>query len=159
MSIFIVLLSILGFLFLCVCLVGYSMPNTWTIEEAVLLRARPNHLFALLNSLDKWPEWSFWSVDNGYRARFGSVKEGVGATMQLETNKVRISLSVSYTDTKNELRYQLKTANSLFVVEGILLISPSNTEYTQLAWRNSFIKYQGNHPIHRYQIYFLKKYI
>ena len=88
----------------------------------------------------------------------GVSNKGIGAKLKIESSRINALLTITHTIAPTDLRYQLSLDKAKFVVEGTLVISEVNAVYTQIAWRNSFAKYKGNNPFHRYQIYFSKKY-
>jgi hypothetical protein len=159
MSIFIILLILLGFLMLFLCVIGLLLPVNWRIEQSADFRTGADQLYDLINRLDRWEDWSFWTTKNGYDMHVGGSNKGIGAKLKMESSKINALLTITHTVAPTELRYQLSLNKSKFVVEGTLLISELNAVHTQIAWSNSFTKYKGNNPFHRYQIYFLKKYV
>lgn len=62
--------------------------STFTVEKKELVKAPPETLFALVNDLHKWPEWSPWdSVDPQLKRSFGGPNEGVGANQTWSGNE------------------------------------------------------------------------
>jgi hypothetical protein len=49
--------------------VGYFLPASYRVERSIVIRARPDAVFARVNTLKHWPEWTAWTV-----ARFPDMK-------------------------------------------------------------------------------------
>jgi hypothetical protein len=50
-------------------LVGLLLPASYRVERSIVIRAKPDAVFAKVNTLKHWPEWTAWTV-----ARFPDMK-------------------------------------------------------------------------------------
>ncbi len=63
------ILVVLAALVVVLLLVGLLLPGSYRVERQVVIRARPDAVFAKVNTLKHWPEWTAWTV-----ARFPDMK-------------------------------------------------------------------------------------
>ena len=72
-------------LLLCVVLVfmavGYFLPRDYQIESTIFIEAPPAEVFALVDSLPNWREWSNFNESRipGLKIEYGEVRTGKGA--------------------------------------------------------------------------------
>jgi hypothetical protein len=69
-------------LILLLLLIGLVLPSTQTVERAILINAPPHVIYAEINDLRRFNEWTPWSErDPDMEVRFEGEDEGVGAEM------------------------------------------------------------------------------
>ncbi|MBL4650131.1 MAG: SRPBCC family protein [Aureispira sp.] len=156
-----ILFTLLGFFFLTIVLAGLFLPATWVIEKAELIHATPDDLFALINSLEEWPNWTVWSPDNEDSTltfEYPDQKEGLGATQIWKSNKMNGILAITKSELGQEIKYQFDIKEGNLTLLGTIVLAPADTNYTQIAWRCQLQELKDNNPIRRYQAFFLKNY-
>jgi hypothetical protein len=156
-----ILFTLLGFFFLTIVLAGLFLPATWVIEKAELIHATPDDLFALINSLEEWPNWTVWSPDNEDSTltfEYPDQKEGLGATQIWKSNKMNGILGITESELGQEIKYQFDIKEGNLTLLGTIVLAPADTNYTQIAWRCQLKELKDNNPIRRYQAFFLKNY-
>lgn len=161
MSTLFILFTLLGFFFLTIILAGLFLPATWVVEKAELIHATPKDLFALINSLEEWSNWTVWSSDNedaNLSFEYPSSKEGLGATQIWKSNKMNGVLTITESTLNNAIKYQFDIKEGNLTLLGTIVLAPADTNYTQIAWRCQLKELKDNNPVQRYQAYFLKNY-
>lgn len=64
-----------------------TRPDTFRVERAVIVKAQPEKVFALVNDLRRWSTWSPWEKkDPLMRRTFGDATSGKGAYYAWEGN-------------------------------------------------------------------------
>lgn len=153
MSTLFVLLILIGFFLLIVVLGGLFLPKTWVIEEAVLIHARPAELYATVGNLERWSEWMTW-VPKGSK-----VKQTSAPVVEIaDSGRINGQVTLTQQTPPREVHYRFDVAEGQLLVHGTLVLDAADLEYTQLAWRCRLEPLTDNHPIRRYQAYFLKNY-
>lgn len=154
MDILFVLLTLVGLFLLLVLVGGLFLPRTWVIEKAVLIHTRPNVLYPIVGNLDQWSQWMTW-VPEGT-----PVLEKLPPMLEWSDNsRINGRVTVTVQRPPNEIHYHFEVADGQLDVFGTLVIGAADPEYTQLAWRCQLQPLTDNHPIRRYQAYFLKNYL
>lgn len=156
-----ILFTLLGFFFLTIILAGLFLPATWVVEKAELIHATPDDLFALINSLDEWPNWTVWSSDNedsNLSFEYPDQKEGLGASQIWKSNKMNGTLAITESTVNKEVKYQFDIKEGNLTLLGTIVLAPADTNYTQIAWRCQLKELKDSNPVRRYQAFFLKNY-
>ena len=128
------------------------------IEKAVLIKTSPPKLFPLINTLNQWPDWSAWSSESDFKFEYNEKKAGFGAVQIWQSNKINGVLTITQSNPDNEMQYQLDVKEGNFNLLGTIVLSETNSEFTQIAWRCELKKLKNHNPLKRLQAYFLKKY-
>lgn len=160
MSTIFILLILLGFALLVVMVLGIFLPATWQVEKAELIYASPSELFLLLNSPEKWPEWTVWNKENqaGIEFEYQGPNGGLGAIQIWTGSRINGQLTITRSVVDKELQYQFDVDNGKFILLGTIVLDIAEGGYTQLAWRFELKEIKNSNPINRYQAYFLQNY-
>ena len=64
-------------------LAGFLLPRKQRIERHVVIRGSPDHVFNLIASLKRWPEWTVWTPNRfpDMILKFEGPETGVGSVM------------------------------------------------------------------------------
>ncbi len=74
------ILAMVPIAFAAVLLIAARMPDHFRIERSVQIEAPPTRIFALINDLHAWSQWSPWEkLDPGMRREFSGPESGKGA--------------------------------------------------------------------------------
>lgn len=157
MSTLFILFILLGLFFLTIVLAGLFLPASWVVEKAELVHATPKELFPLINSLEKWPNWTVWTSDD-LTLEYSEQKEGLGAVQIWKSNKINGKLTITESSLNKEIKYQFDIAEGQLTLLGTIVLAVADTNYTQIAWRCQLQELKDNNPIRRYQAFFLKNY-
>ena len=85
------LLLVLGSLVLAVILGGYLLPAQVKVERHVVVEQTPERVFAILNNMQRFNEWSPWHErDPNTRYEFFGPEQGVGAGMRWFSDKPEV---------------------------------------------------------------------
>lgn len=80
---FIALISACAFLFIAAIVVGFFLPNDFTIRRSVTVEASPERLYELVGDLENWAEWGPWKdADESLQVDIGEQSSGVGASQR-----------------------------------------------------------------------------
>ena len=75
-------------LILGVLVLAATKPDTFRVQRSASIKAPPDKIFALINDLHRWTEWSPWEKkDPAMKRTFGAITTGKGATYAWEGNK------------------------------------------------------------------------
>jgi hypothetical protein len=75
-------------LILGVLVLAATKPDIFRVQRSASLKAPPDKIFALINDLHRWTEWSPWEKkDPAMKRTFGAITSGKGATYAWDGNK------------------------------------------------------------------------
>ncbi|MFM7116269.1 MAG: SRPBCC family protein [Planctomycetota bacterium] len=96
--------AVLVLLFL---LIGMLLPHAYQTSAEVVIDAPPEKVFAYLNRLDRWPEWSQWATnkDSMFAVEYGPQVEGVGAVQTLKEPRGSGKLWITGSEPDRSLEY------------------------------------------------------
>ncbi|MBI5507647.1 MAG: SRPBCC family protein [Deltaproteobacteria bacterium] len=109
-------------------IVAATLPSEWHVERATVVDASPAAIFAWLNDLHRWPEWSPWNDhrDPTLKQSFAGPERGAGAAMRWQAEAIgsgRLVLTTS-------LPYE-KVGYDLFLDDAMLPAKGSITMVSQ----------------------------
>lgn len=162
MIIFVVLLALLGLVLLGAILIAALLPDSWAIEEAVLVNTTPDKLYPLLNDLREWETWSVWSAQENKAAltiEYPGQSKGAGATQLWSSRTLNAKLSLTGCRVNETIRFSLEVKEANLELKGIIALGIADVGYTQVAWRFVLTPLGRLNPIRRYQAFFFKNYI
>lgn len=65
-----------------------TKPDSFRIERAVIIKAPPEKIFALINDFHQWEAWSPWEkIDPALKRTYSGAPSGVGAVYEWDGNK------------------------------------------------------------------------
>lgn len=156
----IIVLVFAALVMLALLVIGKQLPTGWQIEKAVLVRASPAPLFDLLDDLHRWEDWSVWSAEqDAVSIEYRGADRGLGAVMLWDDGRLQGELTLTRSQAPTELHYSLRINQGKFVLAGILYLSFTDAELTQVAWRCTLQPPRYFRFSARYQIYFLRNYM
>ncbi len=63
-----------------VAIVGFTLPQSYTISRSIVIDAPPAEVHTYLGDLNKWPDWTPWfKGDTDLEVTVGTIAQGVGA--------------------------------------------------------------------------------
>lgn len=123
----ITLLSLLGILVL-VLLISLFLPAEVKMERSIYIQSKPKHVFALINDLKAWKQWSPWyKKDTAAKYTYSEITEGGGAFFtwdsqneQVGKGKTTITASIPFEKiaTSLEMGFGATTADFLLTQTG-----------------------------------------
>ncbi len=128
------------------------LPNNWTIEKAVLVKASPRQIYSILDSLENWPTWTVWNNQNEASLSFSypAHRSGVGAVQVWQSARLSGHLTLTKSNLDREIQYEFLLKPSNLLIKGTFAIAAADLEYTQLAWRCVLSPVQSINPVTRY---------
>lgn len=113
-----------------------STNSKWQVEVSQQINASPARIFPLINTLNKWPEWTVWNKTShpNLQMTYEGESKGKGAIqIWLEgNNKSRLEIVASEPD--RFVEYQLNMGNTLFLMNGEIRLTPSAAG-TLVSWK------------------------
>ncbi|OWY23591.1 hypothetical protein C7N43_03595 [Sphingobacteriales bacterium UPWRP_1] len=146
--------------FLLLLIGAYFLPSEFSVARSQTINAGHNTLYAWVNNLKKWNEWTAWNnqKDPTLQIAFGAITEGKGATQVWngkEMGNGKITITESYP--LEGIKYEL-LMNNQFQLNGQIRFTPDlEANRTQVEWITSGS--MGNNPVFRYFRPFLDKWI
>lgn len=133
-------------------LVGLFLPRNYRVERSVVINARPEAIYADLNDLRRWPEWTVWNqqMDPTTKFVFDSPETGAGAAYHWTGEKLgNGSLKLTEANPTNGIGYDLEfDGGSLRAVGKITFYQGAANPGTEVTWINEGDL--GKNPINRY---------
>lgn len=129
---------------------AYLIPAKYHVERSVLIKAKPEALFALVGNLKRWEEWSAWNkeLDPTMTREFSGAEMGAGAKMAWKGEKTgEGSMTITSADPKTGIHYSLEFEKGRYTSGGILSFEASGDE-TKVVWTNEGDA--GMNPLARY---------
>jgi Polyketide cyclase / dehydrase and lipid transport len=102
---FLILLAVGGLL-----LIAAMKPNSFRLERSAVINATPDTLFAHINDLRLWNDWSPWAIkDPAMTINYSGAQKGVGAAQSWDGNRNvgRGRMSIIESVASSQVRYQL----------------------------------------------------
>ncbi len=127
---------------------GYLLPVAWHAERSVLIRAPAPTVFAYLNNLKNWREWTVWYQQHpDMPTEYSGPDAGVGATSRWRDENGRGVMKIMRTDADQRIDYQILFDAGATRVNGMLMLVPEG-EGTRVVWGATGAT--GRHPVARY---------
>lgn len=130
-------------------LIGFLLPSNARVERSILIDRPASVIFPLLNSYQRFNQWSPWfALDPAAVYTYSGPQSGVGASMawtgneQVGTGKQTITLSEPDSRVETDLDF-----GEMGVAKASLVLTAEG-EGTRLTW--SFATELGNNPLNRY---------
>ncbi len=74
------IILVIALLVAAILIFAAAKPNTFHIQRSIVVQATPDKVFALINDLRNWPQWSPQDADPTTQRTFSGPDSGVGAT-------------------------------------------------------------------------------
>jgi hypothetical protein len=112
-NIFLRLIAVLGLLALVICGIGLMLPRDYSIESEVDINAPSAEVFAMINSLPNWQQWSPWNTDviPDLEIKYSGQKEGVGSVQHWKEGRGQGVLTITSSDPETGIEYKMQFAN------------------------------------------------
>jgi hypothetical protein len=139
---------------------GLSLPKTWTIEKAVLIKGQPREIFPLLADFEQWSIWTVWNDTDSASLQIEYPKKGEFHSSQMVWRK---GIPAEWTMRKIvvpslvEMDLRLKTGK--LHLQATLALGITDGQHCQLAWRLNVVEKDSNdNPLNRMQGLLMKNY-
>ena len=102
-------LLVLLLLLVVAAAVGYFLPHDYSVEESVVINAKPGKIHELVGDLKRWDDWAPWKeMDPTVQVTFGKETKGVGASQTWTGKDGDGSLQFTAADEDKGIEYDLK---------------------------------------------------
>jgi len=131
-------------------LVSLFLPSRYRVTRSVLIKVPADAIFAQIDSLKSWPEWTAWTQARypDMQVSFGGPDSGVGATYSWTgKSSGQGTLTITRSDPDKRIAYDLAFENGKFRSQGTITITPAGDQWN-VTWSNEGDL--GSNPIARY---------
>jgi len=118
--------------------VSLFLPSTYRVERRVTISAKPGAVFAPINMLKQWPEWTAWTVAKypDMKVSFAGPEAGVGASYSWEGQSTgQGTLKITRSEADKGISYDLNFENGKYLSKGAITLEPSG-ESVEVTWSN-----------------------
>ncbi len=138
----------IGLATLLVIAIGFALPSSYTISRAVTINAAPARIHALVNDLERWPDWTPWAkADPSLVVTFGDITQGVGAHQSWTGNSGGGELTITRSDPDWGVGYDMSLDDGKYKSQATLEYKRAGSA-TEVVWTMS--GENGNNPFTRY---------
>ncbi|GAB3195719.1 uncharacterized protein YndB with AHSA1/START domain [Pontibacter aydingkolensis] len=133
---------ILAIMLLAVALFGasYQMPLQIEVEQSIVLDAKPEQVYTLLENPAEWEQWNAvnTTADPSMIRMYSGPMSGSGARMEWSGDKVGTGVVV-FTESiiPNRLTYRQSDKSSSDTTNGIFTLEQVEDGHTKLHWRQT----------------------
>ncbi len=110
----------------------------WRVVRRTLVRATPDQIFAHLEDLTRWPEWTEWARRESLTYSYGGPPKGVGATQRWASGKMNGVLKITQSHPPSRLAYELEMGDGRYHLHGVFSLEPVGT-FTRITWVCSWV--------------------
>lgn len=105
--------------------IGLLLPSAWRVERSVLIHAPAPAVFAYLNNLKHWPEWTVSRQRPPELVfEYSGPATGVGATSRWRDEHERGVMKIMHTVANERIEYRVLLNGGISSVEGALMLVP-----------------------------------
>jgi hypothetical protein len=116
--------------------IGFLLPSKYRVERSVTMRASPDKIFALVNTLKTWPDWTAWNTQRypDMKTTFTGPDAGVGAQYDWTGKEVGTGfLKITASDPNKGIEYDLNFEDS--PTNGSITMAPT-ADGVKVTWAN-----------------------
>lgn len=108
MNIWIWVLIFLGAGLFIFMIYGLLLPGKWKVETSILLKADQEKLWAYLNTVRNWEEWTIWNRESNENFSFSyeGPEEGKGATQNWKARRRKGHTVILGGENPNQIDYE-----------------------------------------------------
>lgn len=118
--------------------VSLFLPAQYRVECTTSINARPDAVFARINTLKQWPEWTAWTVAKypDMKISFAGPEAGTGATYTWDGKSTgHGTLKITRSEPAKEIAYDLDFDHGKYISKGTITLEPSG-ETVKVTWVN-----------------------
>jgi len=117
---------------------GFFVPDTYRVERSAVINATPDHIYPLVATPKRWPEWSIWNRrDPAMAMSFFGPESGAGAGWRWDSKtegKGRMTFLTA--DTAKGFTYELFFPDYNSTSTGDIRFEPQGNA-TKVTWTNA----------------------
>jgi hypothetical protein len=124
-----------GLVFFVLIVVGVFLPTHFARSRAISIRASTDRVYAVINDLERWPEWTPWEKDPALTTAVGRITKGVGATRTWTGGDRSEELKIVSSDPATGIGYEMTygRGSESTVMKGALALRPVGVA-TEVTW-------------------------
>jgi hypothetical protein len=123
------------------------------VAVSLLIQARPERIFPLLNDLHQWPRWTVWTRRRGLHFAYEGAESGAGAVQKWHGCCTNGVLTLTHSVPNDHVSYDLSLGAGRYRLEGMLRIEPFEG-LSRVSWICAW--HASSEPYRRYGDLFLR---
>lgn len=130
------ILVAIGLMLLVLVIVSQFLPGKYHVERSVVMAARADAVFAWVNNLRKWPEWSAWTAakDPTLVYQYEGPEEGIGAISKWDAKKMgEGSMKITASEAGKLVKFDLSFDHGKYLSTGTFTFE-SDIGGTKVTW-------------------------
>lgn len=119
-------------------LVSFFLPSSYRVERSATIRAKPEAIFAQINTVKRWTEWTAWTTNKypDMTMAFSGPEAGVGANYSWAGKSTgQGSLTLTQSEPGKGIGYNLNFENGKYLSKGGITLAASGDSVT-VTWFN-----------------------
>ena len=123
---------------IAIILLSLFLPSKYRVERTVVMRAKADAVYAYVNTLKHWPDWTAWTTNKypDMKYSFSGPESGVGATYTWEGQSSGSgTLKLIRAEPGQRLDYELNFEHGKHVSTGAIVVEPEG-ESIKVTWFN-----------------------
>ncbi len=149
----------IGIIFVVVAVVasGYLLPNSWSVERFVIIKASPLRVYPLISDMKNgWPQWSAFDFeDPNIQYTYSGPEVGLGSTREWKSKKMgNGKQTIIKSDLNYGIEFKLYMPENNFELQGKIgfVATAEGTKVTWADWGQS-----GSNPFKRWMFFFMDR--
>ncbi len=144
-------------LILVFLIIGFFLPSHCRIEKNLVMNTSPEAVFARVDTLKRWPEWTAWTTNRfpDMKIKFEGPESGVGAMMIAKGKSSGNGMvKITRAESTKGIWYDLDFEHGRQIFQGAIILEPTETGL-KATW--SLETDMGANPVKRWAGLFLNK--
>jgi uncharacterized protein YndB with AHSA1/START domain len=115
---------------------SFLVPDSYEVSRSIVVKAKPDQVFSLLNNPTQWEKWNVWNKDYDPTMirLYGGPMAGKGASQQWNGDKVgMVQMHFTESTPPSQLYYKQQTKGEPFETIGIFSLEPVE-DGTKVVW-------------------------
>lgn len=127
---------------------GLLLPRAWVVERTTVIAVPQAAVFAEINSLKRWRDWTVWYERYpNMPGEYSGPEAGVGATSRWVADDQRGAMKIMKSEPGRLVEYELLLDGGELRMDGTLVLAPEGAG-TRVTWRTGGDA--GFNPLRRY---------
>ncbi len=137
------LMALVSLFVAVVLIVGSCLPRSYELSATIEIEAEPETVFAKINSLPNWQQWSTFSKQRieGLEIEYGEKLEGVGAIQKWSDRRANGKMWITSSEPDQHVEYDLKFGEFPTMKSRIEL--RAGDQSTRVTWTSSGVLPNG----------------
>ena|SRR5213594_3318725 len=144
------LLLVIVVLVVLFLVVGFLLPSHYRVERRVVIRAKPDTIYAQISNFKNWLQWTAWNQTKypDMQVKFDGPESGVGAGYSWDGKSTgQGSIKFTRAEPDKGIWYDLDFEHGKYKSQGAITLEPSGNT-VNVTWSNEGDL--GSNPLNRY---------